>query len=115
VNDAQTVWIVDAHRDDGKHFVVHADEKLTAFVEVSKSPICLDGSGIPPKLRKIIGFAQADSRRNSQKTRSRSRLTWRPRCRKWSSEAPQQKSLTFSWSFWQSCKFTSLWTTLLQL
>jgi hypothetical protein len=24
---------VDAHRDDGKRFVVHADEKLTAFLE----------------------------------------------------------------------------------
>jgi hypothetical protein len=25
---------VDAHRDDGKRFVVHAEEKLTAFVEL---------------------------------------------------------------------------------
>jgi hypothetical protein len=29
----RTIWIVDAHRDDGKRFVVHADEKLSAFVE----------------------------------------------------------------------------------
>jgi hypothetical protein len=28
------IWIVDAHRDDGKHFVVHADEKLTTFMEL---------------------------------------------------------------------------------
>jgi len=28
----RTIWIADAHRDDGKRFVVHADEKLTAFV-----------------------------------------------------------------------------------
>ena len=34
MNDAQTVWIVDAHRDDGKRFVVRADEKLTAFLEL---------------------------------------------------------------------------------
>jgi hypothetical protein len=27
----QTIWIADAHRDDGKRFVVRADEKLTAF------------------------------------------------------------------------------------
>jgi hypothetical protein len=27
-------WIADAHRDDGKRFVVHADEKLTAFLEL---------------------------------------------------------------------------------
>ncbi len=25
---------MDAHRDNGKRFVVHADEKLTAFVEL---------------------------------------------------------------------------------
>jgi len=31
---ARTIWIVDAHRDDGKRFVVRADEKLTAFVEL---------------------------------------------------------------------------------
>jgi hypothetical protein len=27
-------WIVFAHGGDGKRFVVHADEKLTAFVEL---------------------------------------------------------------------------------
>ena len=27
-------WIVDAHRGDGQRFVVHADEKLTAFFEL---------------------------------------------------------------------------------
>jgi hypothetical protein len=30
----RTLWIVDAHRDDGKRFVVRADEMLTAFVEL---------------------------------------------------------------------------------
>jgi hypothetical protein len=30
----QTIWIADAHRDDGKRFVVRADEKLTAFLEL---------------------------------------------------------------------------------
>jgi hypothetical protein len=29
--------VVDAHRGDGKRFVVHADEKLTAFVELEQS------------------------------------------------------------------------------
>jgi hypothetical protein len=33
-SNGRTIWIADAHRDDGKHFVVHADEKLTAFVEL---------------------------------------------------------------------------------
>ena len=30
-------WIIDAHRDDGKRFVVHADEKLTAFLELESA------------------------------------------------------------------------------
>ena len=30
----QTIWIADAHHDDGKRFVVRADEKLTAFIEL---------------------------------------------------------------------------------
>src|ERR1043166_8162825 len=33
----RTIWIVDAHRDDGKRFVVHADEKLTAFLELESA------------------------------------------------------------------------------
>jgi hypothetical protein len=28
------IWIVDAHRDEGRRFAVHADEKLTAFLEL---------------------------------------------------------------------------------
>ena len=28
----RTIWIADAHRGDGKRFVVHTDEKLTAFL-----------------------------------------------------------------------------------
>jgi len=30
----RTIWIVDAHRGDGKRYVVHADEKLTSFAEL---------------------------------------------------------------------------------
>jgi hypothetical protein len=30
----RTIWIADAHRSDGKRFVVRADEKLTAFMEL---------------------------------------------------------------------------------
>ena len=30
----RTIWIVDAHRDDGKRFVVRADDILMAFVEL---------------------------------------------------------------------------------
>ena len=33
----RTIWIADAHRGDGKRFVVRADEKLTAFTEVESA------------------------------------------------------------------------------
>jgi hypothetical protein len=35
--NGRTIWIADAHRDDGKRFVVHADERLTAFVELESA------------------------------------------------------------------------------
>jgi hypothetical protein len=35
-NYGRTVWTVDAHRD-GRRFVVRADEKLTAFVELESA------------------------------------------------------------------------------
>jgi hypothetical protein len=40
--DAQgrTIWIVDAHRDDGKRFIARSDEKLTAFLELERA-VCL--------------------------------------------------------------------------
>jgi hypothetical protein len=30
-SNGRTIWIADAHRDDGKRFVVHSDEKLNYF------------------------------------------------------------------------------------
>jgi hypothetical protein len=30
----QTIFVADAHRGDGKRFVVQADVKLTAFLEL---------------------------------------------------------------------------------
>jgi hypothetical protein len=36
-SNGRTIWIVDAHRDDGKRIVVRADEKLTAFAEVESA------------------------------------------------------------------------------
>jgi len=35
--EALTIWIVDAHSGDGKRFVVRADEKLTAFLELESA------------------------------------------------------------------------------
>jgi hypothetical protein len=33
----EQIFVADAHRDGGKRFVVQADEKLTAFVELESS------------------------------------------------------------------------------
>jgi hypothetical protein len=38
--EGRTIYIADAHRDDGQRFVVHADEKATAFLELERA-ICL--------------------------------------------------------------------------
>jgi len=36
-SSGQTIWIVDAHRSDEKRFVVRADEKLAAFLELESA------------------------------------------------------------------------------
>ena len=33
----RTIFVADAHRDDGKRLVVRADEKLAAFVELESA------------------------------------------------------------------------------
>src|SRR5512132_3117072 len=35
-SQGRTIWIVDAHRD-GRRFIVRADEKLTAFMELESA------------------------------------------------------------------------------
>jgi len=36
-SEGRTTWIADAHRDNGKRFVVRADEKLAAFLELESA------------------------------------------------------------------------------
>jgi len=36
-SNGRTIWIADAHRDDGKRFVVRADEKLAAFIQLESA------------------------------------------------------------------------------
>jgi hypothetical protein len=36
-SNGRTIWIADAHRGDGKRFVVHADDTLTAFLELESA------------------------------------------------------------------------------
>ena len=37
-SEGRTIWIADAHRD-GKRFIVRADEKLTAFLELERGDL----------------------------------------------------------------------------
>jgi hypothetical protein len=32
--EGRTIWIVDAHRDDGKRFIARSNELLTTFLEL---------------------------------------------------------------------------------
>jgi len=36
-SEGRTIFVADAHRDDGKRFVVRADEKLTGFMELESA------------------------------------------------------------------------------
>jgi hypothetical protein len=36
-SNGRTIWIADAHCGDGQHFIVHADETLTAFLELESA------------------------------------------------------------------------------
>jgi hypothetical protein len=35
--EGRTIFVADPHRGDGQRFVVHADEKLTAFLELERA------------------------------------------------------------------------------
>ena len=52
-SNGRTIWIADAHRDDGKRFVVRADEKLTALLELESAIRVLKRRGrvlaLPPR------------------------------------------------------------------
>ena len=44
---SRTISIADAHPDHGKRYVVHADEKLTAFLEVMEKDLTKSPAGLP--------------------------------------------------------------------
>jgi hypothetical protein len=44
-SNGRTIWIADAHRDDGKRFVVSRDEKLTARIREDFGNDALDAEG----------------------------------------------------------------------
>ena len=42
-SDGRTLFVADAHRDDGKRFVVRSDEMLSAFLELERITHELNG------------------------------------------------------------------------
>ena len=48
-SQGRTIWIADAHRGDGKRFIVRADEKLTAFAELESATLGTSGCSDAPK------------------------------------------------------------------
>ena len=41
MGNGRTIWIADAHRGDGKRFVVRADNKLTVFLGIGELGVLL--------------------------------------------------------------------------
>ena len=39
-SEGRTIWIADANRDDGNRYIVRADEKLSAFLELERD-VCI--------------------------------------------------------------------------
>ena len=47
----RTVFIADAHCDDGQRFVVHADDRFTAFLELERAIAVDNHFATSPRLR----------------------------------------------------------------
>ena len=60
-SEGRTIWIADVHRGDGKRYIVRADEKLTAFVELARAvvPSVDYGTGGPLSHCKCYGAQTA--------------------------------------------------------
>ena len=46
--EGRTIFVADAHRGDGKRYIVHADEKLTAFVKLESVIRSCGELSLPP-------------------------------------------------------------------
>jgi hypothetical protein len=60
-SNGRTIWVADAHCGDGKGFVVRADEKLTAFMELEAAIRAVSGRFRQPKVilrQKTVSVSQ---------------------------------------------------------
>jgi len=53
-SQGQTIWSADAHWGDAKRFIVRADEKLTAFLELESAIHVLPQSKKTPRGKIIL-------------------------------------------------------------
>ena len=58
-SNGRTIWIADAYRDNKRRFVVRADQKLTAFVELESLTRDCD----EPRRKRHSGFRRQQHRR----------------------------------------------------
>jgi hypothetical protein len=61
----RTIWIAEAHRDDGKRFIVRADEMLTAFLELKGGSVFTGGLKINHRWSKFETRRPNNEARNS--------------------------------------------------
>jgi hypothetical protein len=64
-SETRTIWIADAHRADGKRFIVRADQKLTAFVEL-EAAICV--GLLTEQIYRDVGFHRLVTRHWDRKS-----------------------------------------------
>jgi hypothetical protein len=73
------LFVADAHRGDGKRFIAHADEKLTAFLESRQEPI-KKNCAVVAGFRRPFPLYQMNRRK--QKTRQKNQTESKPQKRK---------------------------------
>src|SRR5262245_39823656 len=64
--EGRTIWIADAHRGDGKRFVVRADEKQTAFLELEAAVRKRQGGLALFNLLKVLTLSAAEGQDGSR-------------------------------------------------
>src|SRR5256885_12787885 len=74
-SNGRTIWIADAHRDDGKRFVLRADEKLTAFLELESAIRAWRRIGLTSWQETPLRRRRVRLRSNRPITRNRASLT----------------------------------------
>jgi hypothetical protein len=83
-SQGRTIWIADAHRDDGKRLVVRADEKVTAFSGTGSGHNTVDGHDGSGWFSGQASFAQQNTKKAEHETTiTLSKLSRKQLCTIW--------------------------------